>query len=368
MKNIMNKIFMLLFPERQLLIRQNGEVKFVTFSPKFQLFISLLIIAALIWAGFTSQKYFSQKHSISQAKSKLLNNEHKFETLSETYKQKQKILADKLNQLQQQQNLLKNIQDSLPETLQPKIKENVAPISMQTPSENNILKNMSLLEQKLNQLASAQKNSFTHFENQLIARQQKIEQAFDQAGIDPQIVQQTISQKVQAQGGPVYAVSEHLISAENLKLADILINLNELETALQSIPITLPAEDYYISSSYGFRKDPITKRRAMHKGIDMAGWIKTKLFSPADGKVKRAGKNGGYGNFIEIDHQNGFVTRYGHLHKIKVKVGQMLSKNDVIGLMGSTGRSTSTHLHYEVLFNNQTLNPLKLSKALTHVL
>ena len=143
--------------------------------------------------------------------------------------------------------------------------------------------------------------------------------------------------------------------------------LKELETALQSVPVKLPAKDYYISSLYGYRKDPMSKRRSMHKGIDMAGWKGTKIFTPANGMVRRAGHNGSYGLFIEIDHQNGFLTRYGHLSKIKVHKGQTLTKDDLIGLMGSTGRSSGTHLHYEILFENKQINPLKLIKALKDV-
>ena len=81
----------------------------------------------------------------------------------------------------------------------------------------------------------------------------------------------------------------------------------------------------------------------------------------------RAGKNGGYGNFIELEHKNGLVTRFGHLNKIKVEKGQTIAKNEVIGLMGSTGRSTSTHLHYEVLLDGKHVNPLKITKALSRV-
>ncbi|WP_462171063.1 M23 family metallopeptidase [Pseudoalteromonas xiamenensis] len=111
----------------------------------------------------------------------------------------------------------------------------------------------------------------------------------------------------------------------------------------------------------------MTGQRAFHKGVDLAGWHKTRIFAPADGTVVRAGRNGGYGNFIELQHANGVKTRFGHLHTIKVEKGQQVTKQDVIALMGSTGRSTSTHLHYEVLHNDKHINPIKLTKALSSV-
>ena len=198
-------------------------------------------------------------------------------------------------------------------------------------------------------------------------RQNFLDLALNSTRITNKMIKNHSVNRTLAQGGPLYDLSTKATDKQKA-IIDQLIELNELETALQNVPVQLPAKDYYISSLYGYRKDPITKRRSMHKGIDMAGWIKSLIISPAKGTVTRAGTNGSYGNFIEIDHLNGFSTRYGHLHKIKVKKGQTVSKDEVIGLMGSTGRSTSTHLHYEVMFNNKAINPLKITKALENVL
>jgi len=172
-----------------------------------------------------------------------------------------------------------------------------------------------------------------------------------------------------AQGGPFDVFDETNIPGHFLAIVDKLVALNNLENLLTELPNTLPlpAAKYYISSSFGLRKDPMNNRRAFHKGVDLAGWHKTEIFAPADAVVLRAGRNGGYGNFIELEHKNGLVTRFGHLNKIKVKKGQHIAKHDVIGLMGSTGRSTSTHLHYEVLVNGEQVNPLKITKALSRV-
>ena len=178
-----------------------------------------------------------------------------------------------------------------------------------------------------------------------------------------------LSTQTTAQGGPLDILDESKIPSTFLAIADKLLLLNQLESFLTELPSTLPlpAAKYYISSNFGLRKDPMNKRRAFHKGIDLAGWHKTEIFAPADGTVRRAGRNGGYGNFIELEHKNGVVTRFGHLNKINVKKGQLVTKHDVIGLMGSTGRSTSTHLHYEVLIDDKHVNPLKITKALSRV-
>ena len=171
-----------------------------------------------------------------------------------------------------------------------------------------------------------------------------------------------------AQGGPFNAVDASVLSKEQQALLDKIVVLNQLSGNLELLPTSLPAKAFYVSSSYGLRTDPVTKRRAMHRGVDLAGWHKTEIFAPAHGTVKRAGRNGGYGKFIEIEHKNGFVTRYGHLAKINVKRGQEVQKDQVIGLMGNSGRSTGTHLHYEILHNDKHINPLKLTKAFENVL
>ena len=190
--------------------------------------------------------------------------------------------------------------------------------------------------------------------------------AIESSGMDDNYITNITTESF-AQGGPLYALETDVLSDEQKTLLDKVTTLNTLIGNLAQLPKTLPAKHFYISSVYGLRNDPISKRRAMHRGIDMAGWHKTKIFSPASGVVTRAGKNGGYGNFIEIAHINGFVTRYGHLAKINVKRGQQVQKDQVIGLMGSSGRSTSTHLHYEILHNKRHINPLKFIKAFKNV-
>ncbi len=136
-----------------------------------------------------------------------------------------------------------------------------------------------------------------------------------------------------------------------------------LQNVVQSLPLTAPADSYYLSSGYGRRKDPITKKWANHHGLDFAGYFKTKIYTTAAGTVTFAGRNGPYGRMVEIDHGLGLKTRYGHLHRILVKKGQRVEFRDKIGLMGSTGRSTGYHVHYEVIFRGKTQDPAKFLKA-----
>jgi murein DD-endopeptidase MepM/ murein hydrolase activator NlpD len=111
------------------------------------------------------------------------------------------------------------------------------------------------------------------------------------------------------------------------------------------------------------RMDPFVKGPAIHSGLDIRGDMGEPVRATAAGKVETAGWNGGYGNMVEIDHGNQFSTRYGHLSAIGVKVGQMVKVGDVIGRIGSTGRSTGPHLHYETRINDEAVDPQKFLRA-----
>lgn len=129
------------------------------------------------------------------------------------------------------------------------------------------------------------------------------------------------------------------------------------------LPKGRPVSDGWISSYFGYRTDPFDGRREWHPGVDIAGKLGEPVVAVAAGIVTYAGKHGGYGNLVEINHGNGFVTRYGHNSKVKVAVGETVSKGQVVALMGSTGRSTGPHVHFEVWRYGKILNPIKYLSA-----
>jgi len=136
----------------------------------------------------------------------------------------------------------------------------------------------------------------------------------------------------------------------------ILLN-NKVRKELE--PAGKPVEKGWISSDYGYRKDPFSGKKSFHHGVDIAGKKGSEVVAVASGLVTEAGRQSGYGYVVEIRHADGYVTRYGHNSKILVKVGDIVSKGDLIGLMGSTGRSTGPHVHFEVARNGKSINPAK---------
>ena len=177
-------------------------------------------------------------------------------------------------------------------------------------------------------------------------------------------------------GGPMLQTKE----VSNISITQILIEISALEKQLSYEEkqlkmlesLTLghhientsylsgrPISKGWLSSYFGIRKDPFNGNPARHKGVDFAGKENAEIIATASGVVSWAGERYGYGHLIEINHGDGFKTRYGHNKKLLVTVGDVVDKGQVIARMGSTGRSTGPHVHYEILRNNTQINPIK---------
>lgn len=142
---------------------------------------------------------------------------------------------------------------------------------------------------------------------------------------------------------------------QQLRMLDMVTSRQKLEKELyvQGRPITWG----WLSSKYGYRSDPFTGKRTWHAGVDLAGKDGSDIISVAGGVVTYADERYGYGNLVEVDHGDGLLTRYAHAKTIKVKVGDVVQKGQVLALMGSTGRSTGPHVHFEVIRNGKSENP-----------
>ncbi|HYE42432.1 MAG TPA: peptidoglycan DD-metalloendopeptidase family protein [Caulobacteraceae bacterium] len=145
--------------------------------------------------------------------------------------------------------------------------------------------------------------------------------------------------------------------------ADNLTEMRSLADAAENLPFDRPARAVRTTSGFGLRFDPFNRRPALHMGLDFAGPFMTPIYATAPGVVSFAGVRSGYGNTVEIDHGGGFKTRYAHLQIISVRPGERVAVGHRIAAMGSTGRSTGVHLHYEVWMNGRPQNPARFVKA-----
>jgi murein DD-endopeptidase MepM/ murein hydrolase activator NlpD len=159
--------------------------------------------------------------------------------------------------------------------------------------------------------------------------------------------------------GSVIASLDKQLSSREEQLAVLEEVIMNRQLRSKSKPRGRPITKGWTSSYFGKRADPFTGKIAMHKGMDFAGKEGSNIVAVANGVVTWAGDRYGYGNLVEINHGNGYTTRYGHNAKLLVKAGDSVEKGQVISKMGSTGRSTGPHVHFEVLKNDRQINPAK---------
>ncbi len=382
------------FPERQLYLRSGGEVKYYVFGTKTQMAIVGGLIAVAAWCLFTmfnllwgynpmrapSQEIkrvearYQRLLADAQAKesnARLMLNEQRtnFEQMAKNFEEKHQTIS---------QILKKETSPSLPSST-PQYASNkilMAPTvrdAAPRTARASIIKTSSLdtgmeIDRSLNNLDDTQNAILVSAETDTLDRIERGRAIIKATELS---VDTVLRESPFGKGGLFVDLGDDInLTTEGdfgSRVASIKARVAEaeaLDNALVSLPFGHPVGvDTYRTSSYGLRKDPFTKRPTFHEGLDFGGQRQTPIVATADGKVIFAGRNGGYGKSIEIDHGHGFVTRYGHMHKLNVKRGQIVKKGDKIGGMGSTGRSTATHLHYEVHFQGRVYDPDKFLKA-----
>lgn len=192
-------------------------------------------------------------------------------------------------------------------------------------------------------------------------RAQRAEVALRKLNLDPRAMASAARAGAeQAMGGPLELLAtsaDGSLDPRFERLGLSLARMSALERALEGVPQVVPAADHRITSTFGYRSDPFTRRSAMHSGIDFKGAMGSPIYAAATGEVTFAGRKSGYGNCVEITHANGIVTRYAHLSRIDVTAGQPIEAGETLGGLGSTGRSTGPHLHFEVRINGKAVNP-----------
>jgi len=233
---------------------------------------------------------------------------------------------------------------------------------------DDIILEMELLEEQNERI-------FRQLEEAMTVSVAPLEQMFENAGMDTDRMIRQVQRGYNGEGGPLEPISLSTMGvgpSSNVERANRLLNqmdqLNLYRMAAEGAPFANPVKSAYrFTSGFGYRRDPKTGGRRMHNGTDFAAPHGTDIFATADGVVTFAGWNSGYGNYVEIQHEFGIETRYGHMSRIRVKKGQRVSRGQQIGDMGSTGRSTGTHLHYEVRVNGKPVNPMNYIEAAYNV-
>ena len=231
--------------------------------------------------------------------------------------------------------------------------------------------------QRVRSLSRSETALLVGVDHQIYSRIGTVQAVLTRVGINPDKMEDTIATR-EGEGGPLMPLSAmHIDGISDTGFVTAYGDasahareLAELFSGLSHVPLTTPVHgsDYELTSGFGARVDPFTHRMAFHPGMDFAGPWGAVVRATAPGVVDYAGPRGGYGNMVEVDHGFGIRTRYGHLSSILVKVGSKISKGTPVGKLGSTGRSTGPHVHYEVWLADVVRDPSRFIEAGRHVL
>ena len=231
------------------------------------------------------------------------------------------------------------------------------------------------LTQKLAVMRDQNDAIFRQLEEAMTVSVAPLDKMFRSAGMPTDRMLETVRRGYSGQGGPLMPLSFSTRGEEQTadtmranRLLNQMDRLNLYRLAAQKAPFANPVKNAFrFTSQFGFRRDPKTGGRRMHSGVDFAASIGTPLYATADGVVTSAGWGSGYGRLVKIQHEFGVETRYAHMSKIRVKVGQRVSRGQHIGDMGASGRVTGVHLHYEVRVGGKAVNPMIFIKAANDV-
>jgi murein DD-endopeptidase MepM/ murein hydrolase activator NlpD len=231
------------------------------------------------------------------------------------------------------------------------------------------------LNQKLALMREQNDAIFRQLEEAMTVSVAPLDKMFRSAGMPTDRMLATVRRGYSGQGGPLMPLSfstrGEVPSPDTLRANRLLSQMDKLNMyriAAQKAPFASPLKSSFrFSSPYGYRRDPKTGGRRMHSGTDFAAGMGTPIYATAEGVVTHAGWSSGYGRLVKIQHEFGVETRYAHQSKLRVKVGQRVSRGQRIGDMGTSGRSTGVHLHYEVRVGGKAVNPMIFIKAANDV-
>lgn len=350
-------------------MRSQGHVRFIKISSRLQMGAAgVALTAGLFWLGSLGAMAIAQYQSSSEMAS-LLDREAtvaKSEDRLEAYRGDiDATMAD----LSKRQAVLDQLAADLPEDLLTDSSSDTVSNSDEEAARlislvgESIPEAVGLARLEARQLAFVER--MTRFADQ---RSQRAEEALRSLGLDPNKI---LAQGQVGVGGPLELFStesDGSLDPRFERLGLSLARLSALERGLDGVPQVMPADAGSISSGFGLRRDPFKGTAAMHSGLDFRAPYGSPIRAAAGGEITFVGRKGGYGRTVEVSHGSGMVTRYAHMSRWEAKVGQHVEAGEVIGAIGSSGRSTGPHLHFEVRINGRAVNPRPFLETAPHVL
>lgn len=383
-----------LFSNKEVIFRSGGRAKVFNVSSRLQFFFLVLLMIVGSWSAYSYYLYnisdriisvkneelnqtrgayvdlmtdFVAVHRNISSMFNLIDEENLKDDLNlSRYKQQAQVVENKIKQIADATDWVDS--DELEEkmTLRDALLQRDRALS----ERDQLVSKINFLEESLAKLENSEMEILNRVDQVSSKEMSKIKEAI--STINKSIKKQNkyfnpLANSKKNNSGGTYDPAVPAVDNEELnqKMQKVFLQIDDLsylKGVLESVPIGKPVWSYWLSSPFGHRSDPFNKKSASHKGVDLASNKGNKVKTMAKGKVIRSEVSSGYGNLIEIDHGNGFKTRYAHLNKSYVKVGQYVAQGEAIAEVGSTGRSTGPHLHYEVIYNGANVDPMTFMK------
>lgn len=370
------------FRERKILIVSENSIISIPLRPRLQQCALAATLCVMVWSFYSNGRFVAYQGLIAQKEIEVIRSNMENRELQQLYESMQTEMGS-LNGFMDE--IKKNASvDQQPKPKAGKVKQEeskAAPLEAQPISFNKVPQRSIQEIRYKTELARASMHE------KIVDYTRRVENNIASTGLDlDTLLKKTPAAKLRSKvqgfstaqvsgnsdegmGGPLIPVS---YSSKNRTTTDEMQTrfqyLLELTRVMNTLPVGRPIKRLHVTSPFGVRTDPFTENEAIHSGIDIQDSYGANVYATAPGKVTFAGRFGAYGNCVEINHGRGIVSRYGHLKEVKVRQGEKVERYSIIGAQGNTGRSSGTHVHYEVRVNDRAVNPEPFLKAGGHVL
>lgn len=362
--------FNALFQDHEIFVRTHGHVRFLRVSAVWQKRVALIVAAVLfVWAGTMLAVLVNQlltaddRAAVAQQQAEANAAEARIAKYRNSVAETAADLAERQDQLDEWSKESFGVEPAA-------VTDAAASEATQPLKTSAIDPSLPPEAQALARLEARQEAFAGKLLASVNARAAKAETAVAALGLNPSDL---VRNAAAGRGGPFIPYRGKMGKAKALgpsfaALEGALFRMEVLERTLVAVPSGNPANVLMMSSGFGYRSDPFTGAGAMHAGLDFRGPTGTPILAAAPGRVSFVGQKSGYGNVVEVDHGQGILTRYAHLSGFTAKVGSQVAAGEQIAKMGSTGRSTGSHLHFEVRLNGVAVNPRRFLEAKADVL
>lgn len=398
-KTLLQKIRKI-FRTRNLIIISDHKVDHVPLSGSVQILVIIAFLGFFSGVSYITGSYMTSRGVIREKESKIANSTREKTRISEEMELLKKDLV-RLNENGQELNSYSKfiigqhtnvVTPNANEIINPKYSDS----TLFGQDSGKLLERISFLENRVNEIRSENE----HLVKAIRVRTEKkidfLEDIISMTGLDAQSLEHAAKAEAEdsgqkvgevklapnqdenakkepanpdaGKGGPFIPYEKSELNDTEMELVSNVDRLVMINEVVKALPLDKPLKEYQQMSPFGKRTDPINHRFSFHPGLDLAGASGSRVMATNDGVVIDARRKPAYGNMVDIEHKFGIVTRYAHMNRILVHEGDKVKKGQVIGIQGSTGRSTGEHLHYEVRVNDHPVNPVNFLDAGEYVL